>query len=335
MSATRHLLPSTKLIVGIIGLCFAFTSANQFNISGDVIPRPHSKPQLLSTHNQSALTANALKSHNVPEQYKAADGISDEEPRLIKEIVNALSPIINKLQGIEPSGLTEPLLQTDVKMGDKTLVTHLQSITKRTEAQDSHLLAMIERFRASEDPSDKTFGDIQYIQLLTDPQSAGAIYSKWSDNKETPLTAIKRMDRSFSDSSLGSSLQKFFKPRSALPWLSFVGYCWKQNKNDFTAENLFQYFETARLDEKAMADLLYNARDVAFGQVVFDKMQQFLVVNPSTRALAFRIEMMVSGLTDYSNFWQMLVEQTEQQHLKESPLDVWLEYVAYCLSHAG
>ena len=66
----------------------------------------------------SALTEDALKSHDVPKQYTAADGISDKEARVNKGIFNALSLIINKVKGEGTSSLTEPLLQSDTKIGN-------------------------------------------------------------------------------------------------------------------------------------------------------------------------------------------------------------------------
>lgn len=192
--------------------------------------------------------------------------------------------------------------------------------------------AAIKKFRESKDPSDQTFGDIEYIHLLTNPKSAEVVYDEWFNGKETPFTAIKRLDRSFDDSSPDSSLQNFFKHRLALPWLSYVGYCWKYNKGNFFEENLLRFFKEARLKEKTMAELIYNARDFPFGQVVFDRMQQYSVSRLSTRDLAFRLERTISGSADYSKFWQMLLEQKD--HLDDTPLNVWLEYVAYCLFYA-
>lgn len=262
-AATRLRISPIKFMVSI-SLCFAFISAaDQLSDPGNV----HSKPQLVLPN--STLPEDTPKSHNVPKQHQAAYGNIDKEERGMEGVRN----VLNRFHGKKTSRVTDPLFQTDAKIGDKKLVQQLQAMTARNEAQESQLVATINKFRTSKDPADQRFGDSEFIKLLNNPKSAEAVYENWLKKDLSPLDATKLLDRSF-DRSSPKSLNRFFRHDSASPWLSYVGYYWQSNRRKFIDDDLFELFQRAQLENEAPARLLYNARKTPFGQNVLYRMQQ-------------------------------------------------------------
>lgn len=304
IAVTRIQVSSMKLMFSI-GLFFASSLATD-----------QSEPQLFSDHNKSALPLATLKNHGRPNKLKSVDGNSDEEARVITEIFNGLGPIINKLRGEGTSSLTESLLQTNAKIveGDKDLVKHLQAVAERTEAQDSQLLATIGTFREAENPSDQAFGDFEFIKMLDNPKLAEAVYKKWLDDEVSPSTAIELLDRSYTDDNPRNSLQNFFKHGPALPWLSYVGYCWAYEKNNFSEKMLYQLFKRANLNAAYMVELLYRARKRPFVEVVLQKMQR--TTGPWTKVLRTYLKVMADRDTySYANLLALVGQQLGKSSL--------------------
>lgn len=195
---------------------------------------------------------------------------------------------------------------------DKLLVNQfLAGSSERSE--DRRLLAAIQRLCTSKHSSDQVFG----YSALTELQE------KWIQDTITPNEALELLIGPVTD----SSLQTFFRHDLASPWLSYVSLCWRLEKDDFTEEHLFRFFKRANLNVEAMEVVL---RSAANGDKAIYRMLTYALTRSSTRALAFRLLNMHQR--DIKHLWQFrwIFFMSE---LDVSPLNVWLEFVAFQLSH--